>query len=493
MAHGTFRPDLNRMFNLPTPDDATLQNRPVPSSSPPSVLRRRLLQSLLGSGLLLGTGPLWAKSTGVQRLRMAVTGQTTRIVLDLDGPLEDHRIFTLNDPARVVVDLKGAHVQGSLQLPAGTGEHLVHGLRHAQQNTGTLRIVLDLHASAQPRSFLLLPAQGLPHRLVIDVSAAALEPSRQQAVLSVAGTPRPAPNPPSVSTAPDRLRDLVIAIDPGHGGHDPGAIGPGGTREKDVVLEISRRLVERIEATYGMRAMMTRTGDYFLPLRERILRARGAQADLFLSIHADAIENRQVQGSSVYILSDRGATSERARFLADSENNADLRLGGMPVDQQDDGLRSILLDMTQSGSLELSNRLAQRLISELHRVGKVRKPEVERANFAVLRSPDIPSVLVEAAFISNPAEERKLRTPSFQEALADAVLTGMLAYLSVHAPVESSLAAGRRDQHIIRPGENLTMIAQHYRLSVAELRAVNALSGDVIHAGQILRIPVRGS
>jgi N-acetylmuramoyl-L-alanine amidase len=288
------------------------------------------------------------------------------------------------------------------------------------------------------------------------------------------------------------LRDLIIAIDPGHGGHDPGAIGPGGTREKDVVLQIARRLAQRVEREPGMRPMLTRTGDYFLPLRERIARARAAQADVFLSIHADAIQNRSVQGSSVYILSERGASSEAARFLAQRENSADLHLGGVPIEAKDDSLTSVLLDLAQSGSLEASHALANRLISELHRVGKVRKPQVERANFAVLRSPDVPSVLVEAAFISNPTEERKLRTDSFQNSLADAILIGLRAYFATHAPPGTLIAEGRLDRHIIRPGETLSTIAERYRMSVAELRAVNDLPGDRIFAGQVLAIPAPG-
>jgi N-acetylmuramoyl-L-alanine amidase len=455
----------------------------VAKTHPFNLRRRLLLRGLAGIGL--GVMPMtgWG-GTGVQRLRMSVDGQTTRLVFDMDGP-PVYDIFTLESPDRLVVDLSGARALAALEISSESG--LVQNVRHAQRNGTDLRVVLDLHSAAEPHSFVLLPAQGAPHRLVLDLTqrSAGLLPAARRAL-------SPSGEIGGTSSHAGPLRDLIIAIDPGHGGHDPGAIGPGGTREKDVVLQIARRLVQRIEREPGMRPMLTRTGDYFLPLRERIARARAAQADVFLSIHADAIQNRSVQGSSVYILSERGASSEAARFLAQRENSADLRLGGVPIETQDDSLTSVLLDLAQSGSLEASHALANRLISELHRVGKVRKPQVERANFAVLRSPDVPSVLIEAAFISNPTEERKLRTESFQNSLADAILTGLRAYLATHAPPGTIIAEGRLDRHIIRPGETLSTIAERYRMSVSELRAVNDLPSDRIFAGQVLEIPSRG-
>ncbi len=415
---------------------------------------------------------------------MSVDGQTTRLVFDMEGPA-DYNVFALESPDRVVVDLSGTRALASLEVPSNP-RSLVEGVRYAQRNGNDLRVVLDLRAPTDQHSFVLLPAQGSPHRLVLDLT----ERPRSVPVARLAPEMNSVVRPDQMR---EPLRELIVAIDPGHGGHDPGAIGAGGTREKDVVLQIARRLAERVEREPGMRPVLIRTGDYFLPLRERISRARAAQADVFLSIHADAIQDRRVQGSSVYILSDRGASSEAARFLAQRENSADLRLGGVPIESKDDSLTSVLLDLAQSGSLEASHSLATRLISEMHRVGKVRKPEVERANFAVLRSPDVPSVLIEAAFISNPSEERKLRTESFQNSLADAILTGLRAYFSTHAPPGTLIAEGRRDRHIIRPGETLSVIADRYRMSVAELRAVNDLPNDRIFAGQVLQIPSRGS
>lgn len=449
----------------------------------PDQRRRLLLKGLAGLGLGVAPMSAWANA-GVQRVRMSVDGQTTRLVFDMEGPA-DYSVFALESPDRVVVDLSGTRALASLEVPSNP-RSLVEGVRYAQRNGNDLRVVLDLRAPTDQHSFVLLPAQGSPHRLVLDLT------ERPRSVTVARMVPETnAVMRPDQLRAP--LRELIVAIDPGHGGHDPGAIGAGGTREKDVVLQISRRVAERVEREPGMRPVLIRTGDYFLPLRERISRARAAQADVFLSIHADAIQDRRVQGSSVYILSDRGASSEAARFLAQRENSADLRLGGVPIESKDDSLTSVLLDLAQSGSLEASHSLANRLISEMHRVGKVRKPKVERANFAVLRSPDVPSVLVEAAFISNPSEERKLRTDSFQNSLADAILTGLRAYFSTHAPPGTIIAEGRRDRHIIRPGETLSVIADRYRMSVAQLRAVNDLPSDRIFAGQVLQIPSRGS
>ncbi len=448
----------------------------------PDRYRRKVLYGLAGLGAALA-GVSGTAQASVRNVRMSVNGRTTRVVFDLDAARE-HAVFTLEGPSRVVVDLAGARIPDGLTIQP-PDDAVVQGVRHAPRNGNDLRIVLDLRAPIDdPHSFTLLPAQGSPHRLVLDLVQ---QPTRTATAPAVSS-----PRASGVGQARS-LREVVVAIDAGHGGRDPGAIGPGGTREKDVVLEIARRLSTRVDGEFGMRSFMVRTGDYFLPLRQRIDRARAAHADVFLSIHADAIHDRTVQGSSVYMLSERGATSEAARFLAESENRADLRLGGVPIEHNEGGLASVLLDLAQSGSLEASYHLAQRLIAEMHRVGKVRKPQVERANFAVLRSPDVPSVLIEAAFISNPTEERRLRTPSFQDALADAVLTGLRAYFGVHAPPDTLIAEGRGDRHVIRPGETLSLIADQYRLSVADLRTVNDLSGDRIFAGQVLRIPRRGS
>ncbi len=445
-------------------------------STSPDLRRRQLLRAMTALGLVGMPLPALAR-TDVRRVRMSVDGGTTRLVFDMDGEAE-YSMFHLQSPDRLVVDLENARAVEDLTI-SDNPRSAIKAVRHAARNGSDLRVVFDLRKPVEPSSFVLMPAQGAPHRLVLDLTSG-----------ETPAAPRSAENNGSRrGRSQEDLRDVVVAIDAGHGGHDPGAIGPAGTREKDVVLQISKRLAERVNSEHGMKAVMTRSGDYFLPLRERIERARKADADIFVSIHADAIANRSVQGSSVYMLSERGASSEAARFLAQRENQADLSLGGVPINGKDDSLTNVLLDLAQSGSLEASNTLAERMIAELHRVGKVRKPEVERANFAVLRSPDVPSVLVEAAFISNPSEERKLRSTTFQNSLADALLTGLRSYFSTHARPGTLIADGQPDQHIIRPGETLSGIADRYRLSLADLRSANDVRDDRIYAGQVLRIP----
>jgi N-acetylmuramoyl-L-alanine amidase len=239
--------------------------------------------------------------------------------------------------------------------------------------------------------------------------------------------------------APAAARDLIIAIDAGHGGDDPGAIGKNGTREKDVVLAIARELSSRINAEPGMRAVLTRNGDYFIPLRERMQRARAQQADLFVSIHADSVLNRAIDGSSVYILSQRGASDEAARWLAERENASDL-IGGVSLDDKDDVLASVLLDLSQSAALSASETAAESVLRELTRVGEVRKPQVQQARFMVLKSPDIPSMLVETAYISNPGEEQRLREHAHQAKLAEAIRAGLHDYFYANPPPGTHIA-----------------------------------------------------
>jgi N-acetylmuramoyl-L-alanine amidase len=254
------------------------------------------------------------------------------------------------------------------------------------------------------------------------------------------GVPAAHPDQPiRVKHAPTDARDLIIAIDAGHGGEDPGAIGKNGTREKDVVLAIARELALKINAEPGMRSILTRNGDYFVPLRDRMRRARAQQADLFVSIHADAAHDRSVDGSSVYILSQRGATDEASRWLAERENASDL-IGGVSLDDKDDVLASVLLDLSQSASLNASQVAAERVLHQLTQAGEVRKHEVQQARFMVLKSPDIPSMLVETAYISNPLEEQRLRTPAHQAKLADAIRRGVHDYFYANPPMGTRIA-----------------------------------------------------
>jgi N-acetylmuramoyl-L-alanine amidase len=416
---------------------------------------------------LLGTLACHAE-VRVQGLSVSQTPEKVRLVFDLSGPVE-HRVFTLSGPERVVLDLENAGLARSLP-PPGPEQRLISGIRSAMQGSGGLRIVLDLRARARPQSSLLRPEGGRGHRLVLDL--AATTPARE---------PAPTPSPARVD-----LRDVVIAIDAGHGGVDPGATGPGGSREKEVVLQVARELARLIGQERGMRAVMVRKGDQFLRLRKRIDIARQHKADLFVSIHADAYSgDARVSGSSVYALSERGATSEAARWLAERENAADL-LGGVTLDDKDDLLASVLLDLSQTATIEASLEAGDRVLRALKGVGGVHKERVQQAGFAVLKSPDIPSILVETAFISNPQEEQKLADPKHQRAMARAILVGLKAYFAEHAPPGTLLAAR---EHLVADGDTLPEIARRYRVSLENLRGVNELRGGSLRLGQVLRIP----
>jgi N-acetylmuramoyl-L-alanine amidase len=280
----------------------------------------------------------------------------------------------------------------------------------------------------------------------------------------------------------------VIAIDAGHGGEDPGAKGPSGVYEKDVVLQISRRLARKVDAEPGMRAVMIREGDYYIGLRKRVHKARVARADLFVSIHADAFHDRRVRGSSVYTLSQRGASSEAARWLAEKENRSDL-VGGIDLDDKDDLLASVLLDLSLSATMQSSRQAADTVLQELRRLGKTHKPRVQHAGFLVLKAPDIPSMLVETAFISNPVEERRLRDPAHQERLAEAVMVGIRGYFRAFPPAGTWIAQSTPRQHVISRGDTLSEIAEQYQVRLQDLRSANSLTDDRIRVGQVLTIP----
>lgn len=413
----------------------------------------------------------------VQGVRIWAAPDNTRVVFDLTAPAE-HTLLHLDNPPRVVIDIPQARLSQPLAQPSAQDRFLA-GLRGAEHGADKLRIVLDLKAPASAKSFLLTPNQRYGHRLVVDV----LLPDSHVAVDAT-----PAASSPVRPPAADKLtlRDVVIAIDAGHGGEDPGARGPGGTYEKIVVLEIARRLARLIEAEPGMRPVMIRDGDYFVPLRKRIEIARKQRADLLISIHADAFRDHRVRGSSVYVLSPRGASSEAARWLAEQENASDL-IGGVSLEDKDDMLKAVLLDLSQTGTLEASIDVAERVLDALARAGKVHRQKVQSAGFLVLKSPDIPSILVETAFISNPGEEQKLRDPAHQERLAAAILDGLRGYFREHAPDGTLFATQRR--HVIARGETLSTIARQYGVSPERLKASNGLTGDSIRVGQVLVIP----
>ena len=397
---------------------------------------RSLLLFLVG---VLSASPLLAAPVEVRDLRVWAGPDSTRVVLDLSAPAR-YELFTLSSPERVVIDLRDARLDDArVAMPGASG--LVRAIRSGAQPNGALRVVIDLAANAKSNGFLTPPNEAYGDRLVID--------------LTTETTPRPVIAP----HAPTGERDLVIAVDAGHGGEDPGAIGKYGTREKDVALKVARALADRLNAEPGMRAVLTRTGDYFVPFRERLRRARVAQADLFVSIHADAFVNRSVRGSSVYVLSTGRASSEAARWLADRENAADL-VGGVKLDDKSDVLASVLLDLSQNAVISASRDAAARVLSELDRVGELKKTDVQHASLIVLTSPDIPSMLIETAYISNPEEEKRLRDPGHQQRLAAAIHTGVRRYFYDNPPPGTRVAQlaaaerGRPLPQVVAAGAN---------------------------------------
>jgi N-acetylmuramoyl-L-alanine amidase len=368
----------------------------------------------------------------VRGVRVAATENGTRIVLDLSAPVA-HKAFLLEDPRRLVVDLPHSSLRA--KLPPGEGQ--VSAIRSGKLPHSGIRLVFDVDGPVNFQASTAAPAGDAGNRLVLDIAAPGAKIAATPAVPVAPVAIRPAHAPLESG------RDIVIAVDAGHGGVDPGASGRRGTREKNVVLEVAKALAARINEEPGMKAVLTRDGDYFITLPERTRRARRAKADLFVSIHADAIANPDVSGSSVYVLSDRGATSEAARWLAERENAADL-MGGVKLDDKDPTLANVLMDLSQTASISASMVAADNVLKSLDRVGEVRKPRVQQAGFVVLKSPDIPSMLVETAFISNREDEQKLSTPLHRTKLANAIFAGIVQYFEGNAPDGTRLAAARR-------------------------------------------------
>lgn len=423
-----------------------------------------------GLVFVLLTAVSLAQAVTVQGLRMWPAPDHTRLVFDLNAPVE-HSLFTLRGPDRIVIDLKYTDFKAT--LPAINSDAFIKEIRYARRGSDGLRIVLDLNRKVNPRSFVLKPHQQYGHRLVVDL------------IDSHAAKPRkPVQRDRNL---PGKARDVIIAIDAGHGGDDPGAVGRKGTKEKTVVLSIARELKRQIDRQPGMKAKLIRNGDYFLALGTRVKKAREAQADLFISIHADAFKDHRARGSSVFVLSERGASSEVASFLAESENSSDL-IGGVSLDGKDDLLKHVLVDMLKNSTMEESNDAAKYMITGLRGVNHMHKKHVEEARFRVLTAPDIPSVLIETAFISNPREERNLRSKRHQRKLARAILKGTVNYFK-HNPPPGTLLALKDRRHRIASGDTLSGLAEHYQVSMADIRSANSLKNDRLRIGRVLRIP----
>ena len=377
-------------------------------------------------------------------------------MLDLTAPVT-YNLFTLSGPERIVIDVEPSTPTKSHATPAAAG--VVKGVRFGERGAAGLRIVIDVNEKVEAKGFLTPPNETYGHRLVVDLGHA---------------LPAAAPAPVKVAGG-DGQRDLVIAIDAGHGGEDPGAIGKAGTREKTVALAIAKKLAERINAEPGMRAVMTRTGDYFVKFKDRIGRARTNQADLFVSVHADAFMDRSIRGSSVYVLSTRRASSEAAKTLADRENAADL-IGGVSLHDKSDVLASVLLDLSQNAAISASRDAASRVLAELDSVGRLKKSDVQHASLIVLTSPDVPSVLVETAFISNPTRSASSATRSTRRASptrstrASAVIS-----TTTRRPARTSPCLPRASA--ARPCATSCRRGKHWSTSPAATRSASTSSG----------------
>lgn len=443
--------------------------------------------------------------TQVKSMRLWRAPDNTRLVFDLSGPVQ-HSVFTLTVPDRLVIDINGATLGGSLNV--ATSNTPINSVRSAQRTPTDLRVVVDLKKAVTPKSFTLAPNAQYGNRLVVDlydqeadaVAASTPTPPPAQTTTSAPAVPvTPAQPAIKLPPVPSGKRDVVVAIDAGHGGEDPGASGSRGQHEKDIVLQIARELQRQINTERGYRAELTRTGDYFIPLRKRTEIARKKGADLFISIHADAAPSKAAFGASVFALSDRGATSETARWLADTENRSDLigGAGNVSLDDKDRMLAGVLLDLSMTATLSSSLDVGQKVLGNMGRITPLHKRRVEQAGFMVLKSPDIPSILVETGFISNANEAAKLATKSHQQALARSIHTGVRQYFQQSPPPgtyiawlrdSGKIAQGPRE-HTVRPGETLAMIAVRYQVSVASLRTTNSLKSDELKVGQHLDIP----
>lgn len=445
----------------------------------------------LGIGLaaLVAGGSLQAAD--VQSSRVWAGPESTRVVFDVSARV-DYKLLRLSAPERLVLDLRDSRLAEGFTTPASVG--VLKGLRAGRQGKNDTRIVFDLADGVRPKTFLLPPADKFGYRLVVD--------------LYPASTAKPAPVKSVADVASSQARKVIVAIDAGHGGDDPGATGASGTHEKTITLAVARQLKQVIDATPGMSAELTRDGDYFIPLQERYLKAREAKADLFISIHADAFTNSDARGSSVWVLSPRGASSEAARWLADRENRADL-VGGISLDDKDDTLAKVLLDLSQGATMGASNEVAGKVLQSLRKLGPTHRNYVERANFVVLRSPDVPSILVETAFITNPTEEARLTDPRHRDKLADAILEGVRAWFRAAPPpgtwfaqqaargkdkpavaaTTATPAPRKPARYVVRRGETLSAIAHAHGVTLAQLRAANDLASDRVRVGAVLEIP----
>jgi N-acetylmuramoyl-L-alanine amidase len=440
----------------------------------------RVMAVLTSLSLFFFTNICLADGATIDSVRVRQSPERTRIVFDLSASVE-HRIFSLPNPRRLVIDIKEAQLKtsfGHIDL----GKTPIRKMRSARRGSGDIRIVLDLSDQVKPRSFLLRPAIQYGNRLVVDLYT----PDQQVA-----------PVVQKADKISRQMQDVVIAIDAGHGGDDPGAVARGRLYEKDIVLGIAVKLAEYFTNEPGYKALLIRKGDYYVSLRKRTELARNSRADVFLSIHADAYKTDEAKGVSVYAISQQGATSEAARWLAEKENMADLigGVGDVSLDSMDDMLAGVILDLSMTHSLAASLDMGASVLKAIKPINRLHKKKVEQAAFEVLKSPDIPSLLIETGYISNPAEAARLKSNSHQTAMARAIFNGVTRYIKSNPPEGSYLAwqkKGGSDKlatYRIESGDTLTAIAEKHRVSAKSLMQINGLNSAMIKTGQLLTIP----
>ncbi len=416
---------------------------------------RRSLIKFAGASLLLSVTPVAKaalnRSAGVLAVRVWPAADYTRVTIELGAPLKFSH-FIVKDPERLVVDLEGiefSSVLDGLASKIAPDDPNIKLLRAGRFKPGVVRLVMELKTEVKPQVFELPPVGNYGHRLVLDVYPAEppdplmqlLEKNESNdAPESVVAENTAVTKPEKRSDKPIVDRLVTITLDPGHGGEDPGAVGRSGTYEKHVTLAIAKRLKAKIDAEPNMRAVLTRNTDFFVPLQMRVQKARRIRSDLFVSIHADAFTRPDANGSSVFALSENGASSSAARYLAQRENAADL-IGGVNLDVKDPVLARTLLDLSQTATISDSLKLGKEVLNELGGINRLHKAHVEQAGFAVLKAPDIPSILVETAFISNPEEERRLNDDAYQDKMADAIITGIRKYFAKNPPLAKSRLA----------------------------------------------------
>ena len=397
-----------------------------------------MLHALLKTFLLCGVlASGWAQALQLSATRLWPSPDYTRVTLEAAQPVA-HKYFTLSNPERLVIDLEGVQPGPALNALVGqvtAADPFVKSIRVGLNRPGVMRVVLELKTAVKPSVFQLQPLDKYGHRLVVDLYPAQAGPAQTaEAPVNPALLlpPGPAETPrPAKAGVPQYARLITVAIDAGHGGEDPGAVGANGSYEKHITLSLAKKLKEKIDAQENMHAVLIRDGDYFVPLAQRVTKARTVKADLFLSIHADAFIKPNARGSSVFALSENGATSVAARWLAKKENEADL-VGGINIDVKDPFLKRTLIDLSQTATINDSLKLGHAVLKEIGDVNTLHKPHVEQAGFAVLKAPDIPSILIETAFISNPEEEKRLNDPDYQDKLVDAIVVGVKNYFDKH-------------------------------------------------------------